>query len=152
MGLAAPQVGVNVRLMVFNETAQRGDPAETVLVNPEVRAPDALDTTPYICKCMHFRILLLHKQHHTLGLFGWLATAHQSDFVLPAWVQCAEKRCERAVVAGCCCCEAVPMGYWLSRAHALLLHTMCRSSTKAKRLILTRRAASRSQRSMQLWR
>ena len=34
MGLAAPQVGVNVRLMVFNETAQPGDPAETVLVNP----------------------------------------------------------------------------------------------------------------------
>jgi hypothetical protein len=37
VGLAAPQVGVNVRLMVFNETAVRGDPAETVLVNPEVR-------------------------------------------------------------------------------------------------------------------
>ena len=26
----APQVGCNVRLMVFNETGQRGDPAETV--------------------------------------------------------------------------------------------------------------------------
>jgi len=38
VGLAAPQVGVNVRLMVFNETAERGDPAETVLVNPEVSA------------------------------------------------------------------------------------------------------------------
>jgi peptide deformylase len=36
VGLAAPQVGVNVRLMVFNETAKQGDPAETVLVNPEV--------------------------------------------------------------------------------------------------------------------
>lgn len=36
VGLAAPQVGVNVRLMVFNETAVRGDPAETVLVNPEI--------------------------------------------------------------------------------------------------------------------
>ena len=36
VGLAAPQVGVNVRLMVFNETAERGNPAETVLVNPEV--------------------------------------------------------------------------------------------------------------------
>jgi hypothetical protein len=38
VGLAAPQVGVNVRLMVFNETAERGNPAETVLVNPQARA------------------------------------------------------------------------------------------------------------------
>eukprot|EP00879_Flechtneria_rotunda_P011885 GHRR01012414.1.p1 GENE.GHRR01012414.1~~GHRR01012414.1.p1 ORF type:complete len:181 (+),score=44.90 GHRR01012414.1:1653-2195(+) len=36
VGLAAPQVGVNIRLMVFNETAERGNPAETVLVNPEI--------------------------------------------------------------------------------------------------------------------
>jgi hypothetical protein len=40
VGLAAPQVGVNVRLMVFNETAERGNPAETVLVNPEVGVSD----------------------------------------------------------------------------------------------------------------
>jgi len=38
VGLAAPQVGCNVRLMVFNETGVRGDPAETVLVNPRVVA------------------------------------------------------------------------------------------------------------------
>ena len=38
MGLAAPQVGVNVRLMVFNKTARPGDPAETVLVNPSILA------------------------------------------------------------------------------------------------------------------
>ena len=30
MGLAAPQVGVNVRLMVFNETGQRGSRKEQV--------------------------------------------------------------------------------------------------------------------------
>jgi hypothetical protein len=36
VGLAAPQVGVNVRLMVFNETAERGSPEETVLVNPVI--------------------------------------------------------------------------------------------------------------------
>eukprot|EP00775_Hariotina_reticulata_P004972 gene4972-5213_t len=36
VGLAAPQIGVNVRLMVFNETAERGHPAETVLVNPVI--------------------------------------------------------------------------------------------------------------------
>jgi peptide deformylase len=38
VGLAAPQVGVNIRLMVFNETAKPGDPAETVLVNPTILA------------------------------------------------------------------------------------------------------------------
>ncbi|WIA31075.1 hypothetical protein OEZ86_001103 [Tetradesmus obliquus] len=36
VGLAAPQVGVNVRLMVFNETATPGSPEETVLVNPVI--------------------------------------------------------------------------------------------------------------------
>lgn len=37
VGLAAPQVGVNVRLMVFNETGdkERKD-AEVVLVNPRI--------------------------------------------------------------------------------------------------------------------
>ena len=38
VGLAAPQVGVNIRLMVFNETAKPGDPAEKVLVNPTILA------------------------------------------------------------------------------------------------------------------
>jgi hypothetical protein len=38
VGLAAPQVGVNVRLMVFNELGPeaRGGPTETILVNPEI--------------------------------------------------------------------------------------------------------------------
>lgn len=36
MGLAAPQVGVNVRLMVFNESGKRGSGQEMVLVNPEI--------------------------------------------------------------------------------------------------------------------
>lgn len=36
VGLAAPQIGVNVRLMVFNETAQPGAQEETVLVNPVI--------------------------------------------------------------------------------------------------------------------
>lgn len=36
MGLAAPQVGVNVRLMVFNEAGERGKGEEIVLVNPQI--------------------------------------------------------------------------------------------------------------------
>lgn len=35
MGLAAPQVGVNVRLMVYNPTGRRGD-EEFILVNPRI--------------------------------------------------------------------------------------------------------------------
>ena len=36
MGLAAPQVGVNVRLMVFNEAGERGKGEEMVLANPKI--------------------------------------------------------------------------------------------------------------------
>lgn len=35
MGLAAPQVGVNVRVMVYNPTGKRGD-QEFILVNPNI--------------------------------------------------------------------------------------------------------------------
>lgn len=35
MGLAAPQVGVNVRMMVYNPTGRRGD-EEYILVNPKI--------------------------------------------------------------------------------------------------------------------
>ena len=40
VGLAAPQVGVNVRLMVFNPTGKRKDP-EYVLVNPKIVSSNA---------------------------------------------------------------------------------------------------------------
>ena len=36
MGLAAPQVGVNLRLMVFNVEGRRGWGEELVLVNPKI--------------------------------------------------------------------------------------------------------------------
>ncbi|KAI3438535.1 hypothetical protein D9Q98_000963 [Chlorella vulgaris] len=36
VGLAAPQVGVNVRLMVFNEAGEKGQGDEIVLVNPQI--------------------------------------------------------------------------------------------------------------------
>ncbi|CAG9465161.1 unnamed protein product [Pedinophyceae sp. YPF-701] len=36
VGLAAPQVGVNVRLMVFNEVGERGKGEEVVLINPRI--------------------------------------------------------------------------------------------------------------------
>lgn len=36
IGLSAPQVGVNVQLMVFNPVGERGEGQEIVLVNPRV--------------------------------------------------------------------------------------------------------------------
>ncbi|KVI09197.1 Formylmethionine deformylase [Cynara cardunculus var. scolymus] len=36
IGLSAPQVGINVRLMVFNPIGERGEGEEIVLVNPQV--------------------------------------------------------------------------------------------------------------------
>jgi len=36
VGLAAPQVGVNVRLMVYNPVGERGRGEEYVLVNPQI--------------------------------------------------------------------------------------------------------------------
>lgn len=36
VGLAAPQVGVNVQLMVFNPAGEKGQGEEVVLVNPKV--------------------------------------------------------------------------------------------------------------------
>jgi peptide deformylase len=36
VGLAAPQVGVNLRLMVFNAKGERGKGEEIVLANPRI--------------------------------------------------------------------------------------------------------------------
>nr|KYP59861.1 hypothetical protein KK1_015302 [Cajanus cajan] len=36
IGLSAPQVGINLRLMVFNPVGERGEGEEIVLVNPRV--------------------------------------------------------------------------------------------------------------------
>ncbi|KAH7577344.1 hypothetical protein JRO89_XS01G0238500 [Xanthoceras sorbifolium] len=36
IGLSAPQVGMNVRLMVFNPVGERGEGEEIVLINPRV--------------------------------------------------------------------------------------------------------------------
>ncbi|GAB2236303.1 hypothetical protein Droror1_Dr00028022, partial [Drosera rotundifolia] len=36
IGLSAPQVGINVQLMVFNPAAERGEGQEIALINPRV--------------------------------------------------------------------------------------------------------------------
>lgn len=37
IGLSAPQVGINVQLMVFNPAGERGEGEEIVLVNPQIK-------------------------------------------------------------------------------------------------------------------
>lgn len=44
VGLAAPQVGVNVRLMVFNESGEKGKGEELVLVNPRVLSTNSAES------------------------------------------------------------------------------------------------------------
>ncbi|GAB2215453.1 hypothetical protein Droror1_Dr00019838, partial [Drosera rotundifolia] len=36
IGLSAPQVGINVQLMVFNPASERGEGQEIALINPRV--------------------------------------------------------------------------------------------------------------------
>lgn len=36
IGLSAPQVGINVQLMVFNPVGERGEGEEIVLINPKI--------------------------------------------------------------------------------------------------------------------
>lgn len=53
VGLAAPQVGVNVQLMVFNSSGEPGEGEEIVLVNPVIyKASDR--TTIFNEGCLSF--------------------------------------------------------------------------------------------------
>ena len=50
MGLAAPQVGVNVRLMVYNPEGEEGKGKEWILVNPRIiSSSKGLDTMDEGC-------------------------------------------------------------------------------------------------------
>eukprot|EP00890_Picochlorum_soloecismus_P000508 jgi/Picsp_1/1458/NSC_04937-R1_peptide deformylase len=54
VGLAAPQVGVNIRMMVFNETGEREHPeAQVVLVNPRI-VTASKDTSVFEEGCLSF--------------------------------------------------------------------------------------------------
>ncbi|KAJ1412174.1 Peptide deformylase, partial [Sesbania bispinosa] len=53
IGLSAPQVGVNVQLMVFNPVGERGEGEEIVLINPRVRKYSK-KLIPYNEGCLSF--------------------------------------------------------------------------------------------------
>ncbi|XP_039684221.1 peptide deformylase 1B, chloroplastic isoform X2 [Medicago truncatula] len=53
IGLSAPQVGINVQLMVFNPVGERGEGEEIVLVNPRV-GKRSLNRTIYNEGCLSF--------------------------------------------------------------------------------------------------
>lgn len=49
MGLAAPQVGLNLRLMVFNPAGERGKGEELILANPRIVSSSGLETDQEGC-------------------------------------------------------------------------------------------------------
>ncbi|KAI5341185.1 hypothetical protein L3X38_020459 [Prunus dulcis] len=53
IGLSAPQVGINVQLMVFNPVGERGEGEEIVLVNPRV-SRYSQKTRPFNEGCLSF--------------------------------------------------------------------------------------------------
>lgn len=53
IGLSAPQVGINVQLMVFNPVGERGEGEEIVLVNPRV-IKYSKKTVPFNEGCLSF--------------------------------------------------------------------------------------------------
>jgi hypothetical protein len=53
VGLAAPQVGVNVRMMVFNESGKKGSAQEVVLINPRI-VSDSGDERVFEEGCLSF--------------------------------------------------------------------------------------------------
>ncbi|XAR51878.1 Peptide deformylase [Bertholletia excelsa] len=53
IGLSAPQVGINVQLMVFNPVGERGEGEEIVLVNPRV-TKYSRKTVPFNEGCLSF--------------------------------------------------------------------------------------------------
>jgi peptide deformylase len=55
VGLAAPQVGINVRLMVFNVEGVRGKGEEMILVNPRIISPGKQLSTEEEA-CLSFRL------------------------------------------------------------------------------------------------
>lgn len=55
VGLAAPQVGINIRLMVFNVEGVRGEGEEMILVNPRIISPGKQLSTEEEA-CLSFRL------------------------------------------------------------------------------------------------
>lgn len=53
IGLSAPQVGINVQLMVFNPAGERGKGEEIVLVNPRIQR-FSRRIVPYEEGCLSF--------------------------------------------------------------------------------------------------
>ncbi|KAK1410103.1 hypothetical protein QVD17_36636 [Tagetes erecta] len=53
IGLSAPQVGINVQLMVFNPAGERGEGEEIVLVNPRV-VKSSKKLVPFTEGCLSF--------------------------------------------------------------------------------------------------
>lgn len=90
VGLAAPQIGVNVRLMVFNETARPGAQEEVVLVNPSI-IEKGKATDIDVEGCLSFPGIYADVEVRGGEEFGWLefweSVGWSCGWVLPEEVQ-----------------------------------------------------------------
>uniref|UniRef100_A0A2N9J061 Peptide deformylase n=1 Tax=Fagus sylvatica TaxID=28930 RepID=A0A2N9J061_FAGSY len=100
IGLSAPQVGINVRLMVFNPVGERGEGEEIVLVNP--RRPESVKIDARDIKGTRFTVSLSDLparvfQHEFDHLQGILFFDRMTDEVLDSIrteLQALEKKYE----------------------------------------------------------
>lgn len=90
IGLAAPQVGINVQLLVFNPASKHGRGEETVLVNPHIKG-DSGKTVPIKEACLslpglhgvvevHFAIVVFCSNR--IGLFLDLPMTMENPFII----------------------------------------------------------------------
>lgn len=76
IGLSAPQVGINVQLMVFNPVGERGEGEEIVLVNPRVN------------KYSKKRVLFGEGCLSFPGIYADVEVSINADFSLLYFVMC----------------------------------------------------------------
>jgi peptide deformylase len=95
VGLAAPQVGINKRIMVFNEHGDRKQKShEIILINPVIKSyseeknfdEESCLSFPFILGkvARHNNILVeyqdVHNKSHTLELFGYSSRIFQHEY------------------------------------------------------------------------
>lgn len=94
VGLAAPQVGVNVRLMVYNPEGEKGKGKEWILVNPRIISRGkGLETMGE--GCLSFQDYSINLQISGEIEVGFTSFAHVQVVLYihdTCWIQCNSSR------------------------------------------------------------
>ncbi|CAA3005924.1 Peptide deformylase 1B, chloroplastic/mitochondrial [Olea europaea subsp. europaea] len=102
IGLSAPQVGINVQLMVFNPVGEHSEGDEIVLVNPLVNRPDSLTVDAQDMAGARFTINLSglparvfqHEYDHLQGILFFDRMSNEVLDSIREDLQAMEKRYE----------------------------------------------------------